>query len=116
TFRTSGRMHMKWSRARNGGWAVAGVALLLAAPAAAQTDGGVRIDSEAAEISIGGRVQTQFNTTTVEEEPESELIVRRARLGLEVRFDERVEGELEVDFAGDRASLKNAYLQLGLSP
>ena len=107
---------MKWSRARNGGWAVAGVALLLAAPAAAQTDGGVRIDSEAAEISIGGRVQTQFNTTTVEDEPESELIVRRARLGLEVRFDERVEGELEVDFAGDRASLKNAYLQLGLSP
>lgn len=87
-------------------------ALLLPAAAAAQ----VGLESEAIEVNLGGRVQTQFNTTTIYEEPPSELILRRARLELEVRLNDLVVGMLEPEFAGDEVTLKDAYVKLEFSP
>lgn len=70
----------------------------------------------AAEISISGRVQTQFNTTSVEDVPTSALFLRRARLGVEVRVNDIVSGVVESDFAGNEVSLKDVYLKLNFGP
>jgi hypothetical protein len=108
-------MTRSWAPVRAVGL-LAGIAALAAAPALAQTEEGIRIESDAVEIGIGGRVQTQFNTTTVDEVPESELILRRVRLELEVKLNDLVSGRLQPDFAGDRVTLKDVYLQLDFAP
>lgn len=77
---------------------------------------GVSIGSGAMEITIGGRVQTQFNTTTIFSEPPSELILRRARLEFDVRVNDLISGEIDPDFAGDEVTLKDVYLKLNFSP
>ena len=94
-----------------------GVALMSvggATAAAAQTTPVLRVN--AAEIQFNGRVQTQFNTSTVEDVPESELILRRVRLEVTVRANPFVSGKLSSDWAGDRVSVKDAYLKLELDP
>jgi len=68
------------------------------------------------EIRLGGRIQTQFNTTTVDGEPESELFVRRARLELAVKVNDLVSGVIQPEVAGDRLQFKDAYVKLSFSP
>lgn len=86
-------------------------------PAAAQNriEGPV-FRSKAAEIEIGGQVQTQFNTTTADDQPDTELILRRIRLEAKVRINDVVEGKVQPDFAGDRVRLKDAYVKYSFSP
>lgn len=93
------------------------IALLLPAPLAAQQPGSpLVIDSDAIAIGIGGRLQTQLNTTSVDGEPPSQLLIRRARLELDIEVNEFVSATIQPDFAGDRVSLKDAYLEVGLTP
>lgn len=68
------------------------------------------------ELSVGGRVQTQLNTTSIENEPPSQLILRRARLEVGIRVDERISGVLHPEFANDGVELKDAYLKFAFSP
>lgn len=95
-------------------------ALLLALPAPAvraqQTVEGPKLKSGVETIQVGGRVQTQFNTTSVEGEPDTELFLRRVRLEVEVKVNDRVSGAIQPEFAGDRVSLKDVYLKLSFSP
>ena len=87
-----------------------------AVPAGAQQAGGEgRVKLNGAEVSVGGRVQTQFNTTTVETEPAGEWLLRRARLEATVRVNDLVSGKVQSELAGDRVSVKDAYLKLGFS-
>jgi hypothetical protein len=86
----------------------------VATTAGAQTGPVLRVN--AAEIQIAGRVQTQFNTTSVESEPESEMILRRVRLEAAVRASRLVSGKLATDFAGDRVVVRDAYLKLDFAP
>ena len=98
---------------------VMGVCLVVGAAGGATGAGaqaGTVLRVNAAEIQFSGRVQTQFNTTTVESEPESEMILRRARLEVTVRANRWVSGRLASDVAGDRVSVKDAYLKLDISP
>src|SRR5690606_38657785 len=44
------------------------------------------------ELSVGGRLQTQFATTSVDTVPPSELFIRRARLEVGIRVNEWVSG------------------------
>lgn len=90
--------------------------LIAVGVAAGQSPRGVTIGSDAIEIEIGGRVQTQFNTTTVFSEPPSELILRRARLELAVTFNDLISGTLEPEFAGDEVTLKDVFVKLNFSP
>jgi hypothetical protein len=92
--------------------------VLLAAPLAAQEapPAGPVLKTGAAEIQIGGRVQTQFNTTSVESEPTSEFLLRRVRLEATVKINDVVSGKVQPDFAGNRVSLKDAYLKLDFAP
>lgn len=89
--------------------------LAAAVPAAGQ--GGAPIfTTGAAEIEINGRVQTQFNTTTVEDAETGEWLMRRVRLSASVKLNDLVSGEIAPDFAGNRVSLKDAYVRLTFDP
>lgn len=70
----------------------------------------------AAELAIGGLVQAQFNTTTVDSVPVTETLLRRVRLEATVRVNEVVEGRIQPDFAGDRVRLKDAYVRFRFTP
>ena len=76
----------------------------------------ISVDSDAFEITVGGRMQTQFNTTTIREDAPSELILRRARLELEVRVNDLVFAALKPEFAGGTATLRDAFVRLDFSP
>lgn len=84
--------------------------------AAQPAEGETRWRAGAAEITLGGRVQTQFNTSTAAGAAASETILRRVRLSVTVRVNETVSGRFQPEFAGDRVQLADAYLQLTLSP
>src|SRR5690606_31530799 len=66
--------------------------------------------------TVGGRMQTQFNTTTIREDAPSELVLRRARLDLEVRVNDLVFAALKPEFTGGTASLRDAFVRLDFSP
>jgi hypothetical protein len=90
--------------------------VLLAVSLHAQEPESPRIRVNAADITFNGRVQTQFNTTTAESQPTTEWLLRRVRMETLVRVDDLVSGRVVADFAGDRVSLKDAYLRLAFSP
>jgi len=87
-----------------------------AAPVAAQEGQTTRIRVNAAEIEIAGRVQTQINTTSADSEPALEMLLRRVRLEARVRVNDLVSGRVQPDFAGDRVSMKDAYMRLDFAP
>jgi hypothetical protein len=77
---------------------------------------GPTLRTSAIELSVGGRVQTQFNTTSVDDAAPSQLFIRRARIELGVRMSDRVSGVIQPDFGNDDVDLKDTYLKLALSP
>ncbi len=96
---------------------IAAAALLAcAAPLAAQEPDAARINFSGIELTIGGRVQAQFNTTSIDEVPGSELILRRARLELEAQLNELVSFVIQPDFSGDEIRLKDTYVRLAFDP
>ncbi len=84
---------------------------------AQQTPGGVVVTSGAAEIHVGGRVQTQFTTSTVDTVPATAMELRRLRIDLTVRFGDVVSGKIQPDFApGNRVVMKDAWMKIALDP
>jgi hypothetical protein len=90
-------------------------ALAVVGPAAAQQTGPV-LRTGAAEITIGGRVHTQFTTSSVDTVPVQEWVLRRLRLESTVKVNDVVGGKISVDFAGNRVTIKDAYLTMELDP
>ncbi len=88
--------------------AIAAIAMPLQAQVEVRT-GDVR-------ISIGGRLHSQFNTTSVAGEPSSDFLIRRARLEFGIRVNEFLSGAVQPDFGEGGISLKDAYVQLAFSP
>lgn len=70
----------------------------------------------AAELSVGGRLHTQLNTTDVDGQPPSQLFIRRARIEIGVKVNDRVSGAIQPDFGGDEVDLKDAYVKFTFSP
>lgn len=97
--------------------AVTSAALLLvtAAPAAGQGFTIATPDS-AARITFGGRVQTIFNTTSVDDEPAAQTELRRVRLEANLQLGRLIQGRIQPDFAGSRVTLKDAYVRLNFHP
>jgi hypothetical protein len=89
---------------------------LLALPASGQDQSATRWRVSAAEIEIAGRVQAQLNTTTADSEPAMEMLLRRVRLEARVRVNDLVSGRVQPDFAGDRLSVKDAFIRLDFAP
>lgn len=94
-------------------WAAAGAALAaITSPLAAQTT----FHTHAAEITIGGRLHTQFNTSSADSEPASDMLVRRARVDALVKINEFLSGFVQPEYAGSRAFLQVAYVRLSFAP
>ncbi|HEX5869084.1 MAG TPA: porin, partial [Longimicrobium sp.] len=89
--------------------------LVTAVPASGQGFTFTTPDSSA-RITFGGRVQTIFNTTSVDEHPATETELRRVRLEATVQFGRVVSGRIQPEFAGPRVLLRDAYVRLNLDP
>jgi phosphate-selective porin O/P len=96
---------------RRGTYAVTIALLAFVTGASAQ---GIPLRSGAMEVWINGRVQTQFNTTDVDDEPSTEIALRRVRLEAFVKVNDVVRGKIQPDFAGNRVTLRDAYLRIKL--
>jgi hypothetical protein len=79
------------------------------------TDQTLRFTTDAVEVKIGGRLHTQFNTTSLDGQPASQLLLRRARLELSARVGDRVSGVVHPEFGNDQVTLKDAYVAFDLS-
>lgn len=89
------------------------LAVTLVRPVDAQSP---TLKAGALEVSVGGRVQTQFSTSSVDSVPVQDWTLRRVRLETAVRYGETVGGKLQVELAGSRVALKDAYMRLSLGP
>lgn len=103
------------------GAAVAVIATLVAAPLAAQS-----VTAGDVTLRLSGRMQFQFNTTSVSEEylagpgatasvPWSTFETRRVRLSLGLTIKGWITGMVEPDFAMAKLALKQTWINLGFS-
>ena len=67
-------------------------------------------------LHVKANVQVQFNTTSVDDEPSSEWLMRRARLGLRGWIAGWIRGDVEGDFGRGGARLTDGYLTLAFAP
>lgn len=67
------------------------------------------------EITLGGRVHSQFATSSVSDEG-SDFFIRRARLTVGVVLGDRLDGRVMTEFAGGSAALQDAYVRYRLTP
>lgn len=95
---------------------VLALALVPSAALGQESATGTRLKVNAMELTVAGRLQTQFATTSIDSVPPSELFIRRARLEIGVRVNDRVSGAIHPDFGEDEVELKDAYLMLHFSP
>lgn len=91
-------------------------ALLLGTAAPAAGQGFTVQGPDSTRITFNGRVQTLFNTTSVEDEPQAELELRRVRLEANLQLNRVVSGKIQPEFAGSRVSLRDAYVRFTLDP
>src|SRR5688500_11285809 len=90
-------------------------AILMSSPVRAQANPPtVRVG--AAEITFSGRVQTQLNTTSVDGQAPSEIVLRRIRLGMDVRVNDVVSGRIHPELSSGTLSLGDAYGRLTFGP
>jgi hypothetical protein len=66
-------------------------------------------------LQVKANLQVQFNTTSVEDEPSSEWLMRRARLMLRGWIAGWIRGDLEGDFGRGSARLTDGYVTLGFA-
>jgi hypothetical protein len=92
------------------GIALASVAL----PAAARSQNvkAKGIDS----LEVKANLQVQFNTTSVDDEPGSEWLMRRARVAVRGWIAGWIRGDVEGDFGRGSARLTDGYVTLGFAP
>ena len=89
--------------------------LFVAAPARGQGFAVTTPDSSA-RITFGGRAQAVFNTTSVDDEPGTQMELRRVRLEANLQLGRVVSGRIQPDFAGNRVVLKDVYVRFALDP
>jgi hypothetical protein len=91
-----------------------GLGALVAAGFSAASAGAVEVESKAEKITITGRVQTMWFTSSIKGDPNNEFIVRRARLALKIKANDWLSGMVEPDFApvDGKVDLKDAYVKM----
>lgn len=91
--------------------------LLLVLPAGAHAQARA-IDPEPVgiDLSVNGRMQMLFNTSSAPDVPASELFLRKVRVGVEARIGESIELELEPEIERDKVGLGDANARFRLGP
>ena len=75
----------------------------------------ITIAARGASLTIGGRLHTQFQTSSVDTAA-SNFFFRRARLQVDIRVNDFVDGRLEPEFAPGRTPLADAWARLTFDP
>lgn len=90
--------------------------LVLPAGARAQQDQDRAVDPEPVgiDLKLNGRMQMQFNTTSADDIPVGELLLRKIRLGVEARIGESIELELEPEIEKGEVGLGDAHARFRL--
>jgi hypothetical protein len=96
--------------------ALAALAATLATHASAQLPASPSFRAGGMDVTIGGRVQTQLSTSSVDSVALAAWALRRARIDLTTAMGAHVGGRLQLDFAGNRATVRDAYLRYTASP
>ncbi len=73
-----------------------------------------QISARAADITLGGRLHTQYLSSSVGAS-DDDFFLRRARLTADVVVNERVDGRLMTDVSGGSADVQDAYLRFRFS-
>lgn len=90
-----------------------GMLTLLSAPAEA----GAQMPDDSSEVlELTGRVQIQFNTSSVADVAFSTFETRRVRLGAEIVFDDWLTGKLEPEYALGELRLADAFIDMAVEP
>ena len=93
-----------------------GLAFCLAAGAPGSLAGQLEISARDAQVRIGGRLHSQFATSSAEHGKTADFFTRRARLTIDVRVTPLLDARVQPDFGGGKLSLKDAYFRLGFDP
>ena len=89
-----------------------GLALCLAAVVPAALAGQVEINARDAQIRFGGRLHSQFATSSADGGKSTDFFTRRARLTIDVRVTPLLDARVQPDFGGGELELKDAYFRL----
>ncbi len=87
------------------------LSLVAALPTALAGQAG--ISARDGEVRFGGRLHTQFATSSAEEGKATDFFTRRARLTIDVRVTPLLDARVQPDFGGGKLELKDAYFRLG---
>ena len=74
--------------------------------------GQVEINARGAEIRFGGRLHSQFATSSADGGKSTDFFTRRARLTIDVRVTPLLDARVQPDFGGGKLELKDAYFRL----
>lgn len=91
------------------------IAAALLVAGAAEVAAQATISSRAASIRLGGRLHTQYATSSVESYND-QFFFRRARLTADVTVSDFFDARVQPEFAGGSAELKDAYVRFKFSP
>lgn len=73
------------------------------------------ISARAASLTIGGRLHTQYQGSSVDGAV-NDFFIRRARIIADAAFNDFFVGRVQTDFAGGGASLLDAYIRMDFDP
>ena len=86
------------------------------------------IDAGDVRLKLIGRIQSQFNTTSVDEAellaagvdvnpiPASTFEIRRLRFGAELEYQKWLTGKLELEYGMARLQMRDVYVNFGFDP
>lgn len=66
-------------------------------------------------VELGGRLQYQFNTTSVDGEPASTFETRRVRIGVDLTVGDWLSGTIEPEYALGNVTLRSAWIDFALA-
>lgn len=76
----------------------------------------VEISARSADIRFGGRLHSQFATSSAEGGKATDFFTRRARLTLDLSVSDLLDARVQPDFGEGKLDLKDAYFRLNLDP
>lgn len=91
-------------------------AVALAAGATQTLQAQLEMTARSAQVRFGGRLHSQFATSSAESGKATDFFTRRARLTLDVSVSDLLDARVQPDFGEGELDLKDAYFRLNLDP
>jgi len=94
---------------------VLAMAALVVAGTAETMRAQVEISARSAQVRFGGRLHSQFATSSAEGGKSTDFFTRRARFTLDIGVTDLLDARVQPDFGGGELDLKDAYFRLNVS-